>query len=696
MPEISSSNQAASHTRSTVDLPAQLREASFVPGSWNAETASCTLVWTTGAQRRAYDWMSDTLYDEELQVDADAVDMTRFEAGTVQVLDGHRAYGGTGAILGIAARGWVADGQGHADIRLRTSTPQLAAVAADVGAGLIRAVSFGYSVQRYEITPAHMRTDGGTVPLYRATRWTPQEISFVAVPADPHAGTRSQQTAQASSTASPCELVRAIAQPQATLEHPTMPANLNQAADDQTRQQAAATAAQSDTQSVAVAVLDATALAAEAATRAADITELCARHGVADLAAGLIRKQSTVDQARAAILEQIAVRDAAQGGHTNVRSVRTERDETETKLRGMEGAVMHRMDSRAQLDDNARQFRGLSLLEMGREYLESRGVSTRGMDRMRLASEMLHFRSPGMHTTSDFSTLMSNVANKRLRGAYEENPGTYALWARRAPNASDFKNITVAQISAMPDLQRVNEHGEFKYGAMKDGGEVYAVFTSGTIVSLSRQSIVNDDLRSFDRMVEGYGRAARRFENRTVYSILTANAAMADGVALFSAASGARLQANIQTGAGSALQLSSLAAGRTSMRKMKGLQNEELNLAPAYLIVPSDLEQTAYQLTSANYVPATPAATNEFRSGGRTAVMPIVEPVLDGTSATQWYLAASSGQVDTVEYCYLDGAEGPVIESEPGFEVDGVSYKCRLDFGAKAIDHRGLHRSAGA
>jgi len=129
---------------------------------------------------------------------------------------------------------------------------------------------------------------------------------------------------------------------------------------------------------------------------------------------------------------------------------------------------------------------------------------------------------------------------------------------------------------------------------------------------------------------------------------------------------------------------------------MKGLNSEELNLTPSYLIVPAALEQTAYQLTSANYVAATQAAISEFRAGGRTALEPVVEPLLDADSATKWYMAAANSAVDTVEYAYLDGAEGPVIESETGFEVDGVSFKCRLDFGAKAGDHRGLHRSAGA
>ncbi len=37
-----------------------------------------------------------------------------------------------------------------------------------------------------------------------------------------------------------------------------------------------------------------------------------------------------------------------------------------------------------------------------------------------------------------------------------------------------------------------------------------------------------------------------------------------------------------------------------------------------------------------------------------------------------------------------------MIESEVGFEVDGISYKCREDFATKAIDYRGLYKANGA
>ena len=429
---------------------------------------------------------------------------------------------------------------------------------------------------------------------------------------------------------------------------------------------------------------------AAANTRAAEITDLCVQHRAAHLASGLIRDGKTVDEARMAILNERARRDEASFGHRNV-NIETVQDEMQLRMEGMEQAITHRISSKTKLDDNGRQYRGMSLLELGRDFLESQGVNTRGMDRLALATRMLHHRAAGSMGTSDFSSLFANVANKRLRNAYEENSATYDMWARRAPNAPDFKNITVVSLSGAPSLLQTNEHGEFKYGTMSDGAETYKVVTYGRIVSLTRQSIVNDDLRAFDRLISAFGNSSRRLENSLVYAQLTGNAALANTVALFHAD-----HSNLGTSSGSALQLSSLTTARTSMRSQKGLGGESLNIVPNYLIVPAALEATAYQLTSAAYVPVTQSTINEFRAGGRTAVEPIVEPILDAVSTTAWYMAASSGQIDTVEYCYLDGAEGPIIETELGFEMDGISYKCREDFATKAIDYRGLYKENGA
>ncbi|MEY2689929.1 MAG: hypothetical protein RL375_4129 [Pseudomonadota bacterium] len=695
MPQPQAADQAPPRTRTAQRdaMPLQVREARVQPQTFNAERNTVQVMWSNGARVRRYDWWTERYYEEELVVSPDSVDMSRFDAGAVQVLDGHDRYSVVRAILGIADRGWLENGEAMAEIRL-SGRDDLAGIVGDIRAGIIRDISCGYSVERYEIVRAQDRTDGINMDLWRATRWTPHEISFVAVPADPSAGTRDLPAQY------PCQFTRAEV-PATSPQEQHMP-QANQPG-------AAAAIVADDTTRSAPAVASAPAVpaapaadAAEAArqaeiARGADITELCARHGVPQLAANFIRSGASVDQAARAVLDEVGRRDAAAGGHTNVRGIRTERDEQETRLRGIEEMLLHRCDARSELTDNGRQYRGMSLLELGRDYLERAGINTRGMTRMALATQFLQFRSGGMMGTSDFASLLANVANKRLRQGYTENMPSYTRWARRAPNAPDFKQMSVVNLAGAPDLLQTNEHGEFKYGAMTDGKETYSMLTYGRIVSFTRQALINDDLRGFDRMVGAFGNSAARLENRTVYGILTANANLSDGGALFNATAvtSAGGHANL-TSTGTAISIDSLGVGRTLMRLQKGLQGEELNIAPAYLIVPATKEHLAYQFTSSNYVPATAGAVNEFRGGGRTAVEPVVEALLDANSTTAWYLAANTGAVDTVEYCFLDGAEGPVIESEVGFEVDGISYKCREDFAAKAIDFRGLYKNNGA
>jgi hypothetical protein len=656
-------------------LPTQLRAAQIEPTSFNAEARTVDVVFTTGAIVRRYDWMRERFFDEELIVSEEAVDLTRMKAGA-SVLNTHGQWE-LDDVIGVVTDASIVGREGRATVRL-SERPELAGIVSDIQAGIIRHISAGYSIQRVEMVPPESRTDGANVWLYRATRWQPAEISFVPVPADAGSGTRSQT----SQGGTPCEFItRAAAQP---TQEETMPQTINQGGtpntaaatpQDQTR---AAPAAQQPA-AVAAPAVDVT---ADLLARTAQVSELCARHGLAHLAPELIRSGADVNKANAAVLEALARNDAAAGGHRNASPrVETVRDQMQVRLAGIEQAIMHRISPAQALDDSGRQFRGMSLLEIGRDFLEAHSVNTRGMSRMDLAGEMLSYRSAGMHGTSDFSNLFANVASKRLRNSYEENPGTYRMWARRAPNAPDFKAMSVVQLSGAPDLLRVNEAGEFTYGTMADANTNYSVITYGRIVAMTRQAIINDDLRAFDRLVTAFGFAAARLENRLAYAQLT----------------GATYDAsNSQTGGPSALSETSLGTARSLMRRVRGAQNEELNLTPAYLIVPASLEQQAYKLTSSNYVPAQQSAVNEFRTGGRTAVEPVVEPVLDAGSLTAWYAVASSSTVDTVEYCYLDGAEGPVVETKNGWEVDGVELKCRLDFAAQTIDNRGLHRSAGA
>lgn len=176
----------------TRQLPLQTRLAVIQPATFNAEARTVEVVWTTGASVRRYDFWSDETYDEELEISAAAIDMARFSTGAAPVLDSH-ATRGLENQLGVVERAWIDGNVGKATLRL-SQREDVAGIVADIAAGIIRNISVGYSVQQYQITRSP-----GQVAVYRAVRWTPSELSFVTVPADPGATTR-----DAPAQGSPC------------------------------------------------------------------------------------------------------------------------------------------------------------------------------------------------------------------------------------------------------------------------------------------------------------------------------------------------------------------------------------------------------------------------------------------------------------------------------------------------------------
>jgi hypothetical protein len=128
------------------------------------------------------------------------------------------------------------------------------------------------------------------------------------------------------------------------------------------------------------------------------------------------------------------------------------------------------------------------------------------------------------------------------------------------------------------------------------------------------------------------------------------------------------------------------------MRLQKGLDGKTpIDAPPRYLIVPAALELTAEQLLTAI---SAAKATDVNPFPGRLTLL--VDPRLDAISATAWYLAADPATIDTVEYSYLEGEEGPQVIAREGFEIDGMQFKVRLDFGCGVLDWRGLYKANGA
>ena len=416
--------------------------------------------------------------------------------------------------------------------------------------------------------------------------------------------------------------------------------------------------------------------------RVATIYDLSGRLGLErGMAEDLITKGVLLDEARRIILDKVAEDAEQKRTFAQVSTPLGGLDERQTRREAVTSALLHRYSPTLfPLNDPARDYRGMTLLELSREFLASAGVNVRGMSRDEIATRALH-------STSDFPEILAAVTNKTLRQAYEAYPQTFKPFCRQV-QAADFRDITRVQLGEAPQLQKVNEAGEFKRGTIGEARERYRVETYGRVVGITRQTIINDDLDAFTRLPAMYGTAIATLESDVVWAILTANAAMGDGVALFHAT-----HKNLAS-SGSALSTASIGEARASMAKQTGIDKKTvLNIRPTYLLVPVSLELAAEQLLAQNL---TPTKTADVVPQSIRSLAVIAEPRLDTVSQTGWFLTASPAQIDTLEYAYLEGQQGAYIETRNGFDVDGVEIKCRLDFGAKAIDWRGLYKNPGA
>lgn len=398
----------------------------------------------------------------------------------------------------------------------------------------------------------------------------------------------------------------------------------------------------------------------------AAINDLCTRHGVQDIAPALIRAGNSVDQARAAVLEELARRDRASGGHLNLRSQQPASNERETLI----NTLVRRLGGNPTGDTLG--LADCATLAVRAMELSGQRVGT-GEGRDRIIQRALG--------TTDFPSLLGTAVGRVLKDSYDAAPAALKAVAKMVL-VPDFRARSVVRLSDAPDLLQVNEHGEFKHGALADAANGWSLTTFGRIVSLTRQALVNDDLDAFATLLTKFGQAAARREADQLTTVLTAPPNV-DGAALFSAG-----RNSIITGAGSALQLSALGDAVKSLRKQSDMAGGGLVVQePSALVVPAALEMTARQLV-AQFAPVTAGTVQPW------PLSVVVEPRLDAVSATAWYLVA--GNQTSLEYGYLDGAQGVQTFMEEGFAVDGVEIKARLDFGCGWSAPVGWVKSNGA
>ena len=585
--------------------------------------------------------------DEILCHDEECINLERFNNGLGTVLFNHDRD----AVVGHIEKVWLEDNRGKALVRFDTDE-QSETIFQKVQSGTLQGVSIGYAINRYEVLEDEdTKSTNGRFngPAYVVTDWEPLEISIVSVPADPTVG-----------------VGRSAEEIHTSIDTQEDNTRMDQEKNLEVQEVKSAPVETGLTQADLQKAME------QERKRTSEITAMFRDFDVEGADEAIVLGKS-VEEAREMVMDQLRARNKG------VSVTMGEAESDKFRAAAQDAVLMAAGIPVADAAPGAQELRGYSMVEMARESLRRESGSTVNFgDNMELARAAIN-------STSTFPAIMSNLANKSVMVGFNEAETTYQIWAGKGSNR-DFKEAARVALSEAGTLELVPEGGQFKQDSFGEASARTKVATYGKLFSLTRQAIINDDLGLFSKIATKYGSAAKRLVNKMVYAQLTGNVKMQDNVALFDAKHG-----NV-AGTGEALSVKAIAKAITAMRRQKGITGEStLNITPKYLVVPPELEMTAYQIVNST------AAVDGVNSGvanpykGRFIVVADAEL----TDPDAWYLVADATQHDTIEVTYLNGVETPRLETRQGFDVDGIEYKVAFDCGVSALDFRGVFKNAG-
>lgn len=312
---------------------------------------------------------------------------------------------------------------------------------------------------------------------------------------------------------------------------------------------------------------------------------------------------------------------------------------------------------------------------------------------------MEFLRLPAAYASSSFTYLLGNTMYRRMVQDFRAVDFGEQILISYVRNAADFKTLESVRIGYYGDLPDVDPEA-LDYAELTnftDEEVSYAINQKGGIVTVSRKTIINDDLRALQRIPQRLGRAAKRTKAQRCWNKIIDNATYkGDSKALFHedhANLGATGLTNDATG------VTTLATRLTAMFNQTEPDSEKkLGLEAQYLWVPREKLEIAKGLNS-----PWPGVAGGNPHAGRFGVNHerIITNKLT-TDTNDWGLVAAREDTELLEIAYLNGQEEPefFVADNPlagqMFLADKLQYKVRHEYEVEIVDFRGFDKSVVA
>jgi hypothetical protein len=555
----------------------------------------------------------------------------------------------------------------------------------------LRCVSVGYDVleETYVRKGESLDIDGRSYqgPAYVVTSWELGELSIVPIGADTKAKMLRQEPEFTTPNPTTTE-VENVTQPNT----PETPAPATPAPDVAAEQKRAAEQARRQERA-----------------RIADLTAAAraARMSNEDLNAAIEDDATTVEAFQKRCLDLISERSKPQSTPKGDIPVQVTRNAVDGLVMRASQAIVLSRYPKAKIEGITPEQEQLARQGGGSLHRHLRSIAVELGD-MALATAapyelingFLNKRSSN-HTTSVLSNIVLDAQNKSIRAGYDL---ANVVWPTITSirNVNDFKTINSLSLSNAGPLPEVSEAGEYAQGLLKDGKETYRVIRHGRILTITRETLVNDDMGALTQtpFMEGQS-GALTVELMVLSFIHGVGQLMADGLALFSTAN-----ANY-TSTGTALSVASLNVGINAVATQKDANDNVLGLIPTILLTSTAKDATARQLINSEVDPASSGtALNPYR--GRFGVVTSAQlsagftRTSGGTKTTYaaqpngWYLITDPSVAPAIELAGIGGSITPRIEQEMEFNSDGLKNKTVLEVGGRVLDHRFIYKNNGA
>lgn len=289
-------------------------------------------------------------------------------------------------------------------------------------------------------------------------------------------------------------------------------------------------------------------------------------------------------------------------------------------------------------------------------------------------------------STTTFAELMGDSVTRSMLAQYRRlGLDTWRQWVE-VTRLGDFRTQRRVRMGGYGNLPAVAQGAAYvALTTPTDEEATYVPTKRGGTEDMTMEAIANDDLKGLRDLPKRLSRAAAQTLHEFVYDFLRTNAVIYDAAAL--------AVAGHNNFAATALSQGELVASRLRMAKQTELDSaKRLGIRPRFLIVPLDLEQTAFELLNTQQKPGT--ANNDVNYVRQFNLSTIT--VEYWTDANDWWLVADPADVPTLELGFFEGRQEPEIfvQDMPNvgtvFTNDKLTWKIRHIYGGAVMDFRGF------